>query len=167
MDGDNIHHKQARTFGQRVLRQIRRIANYGAPRAAVRVTLHDIAKAQADTWDRETGVIGELRDGDWDDQTFQRMHPELAGDLAEVAAQGREAIASGEFSAAAVAQCYPDLYADVTDVFMLLDPTVISKQVLDDVHADNLTVNRALDDLFGDITDPTLADLYGDEDDAS
>ena len=69
-----------------------------------------------------------------------------------------------EWSADAVAQNNPDLYADVTDVFMLLDPTAITKKVLDDAHADNLAVNRALDDWFGEIPDPTLADLYGDED---
>ncbi|MFE0207018.1 hypothetical protein [Streptomyces sp. NPDC058985] len=33
-----------------------------------------------------------------------------------------EQIPSGEFSAAAVAQCYPDLYADVTDLFLVIDP---------------------------------------------
>jgi hypothetical protein len=33
-----------------------------------------------------------------------------------------EAIESGEFSAAAVAQCYPDLYADVTDLYADVDP---------------------------------------------
>jgi hypothetical protein len=34
----------------------------------------------------------------------------------------REAIPSGEWSAAAVAQCDPELYADVTDLFLLIDP---------------------------------------------
>jgi hypothetical protein len=33
-----------------------------------------------------------------------------------------EEIPSGEWSAAAVAQCNPDLYADVTDLFMVIDP---------------------------------------------
>jgi len=33
-----------------------------------------------------------------------------------------EQIPSGEFCAAAVAQCYPDLYADVLDVFDAVDP---------------------------------------------
>lgn len=41
----------------------------------------------------------------------------------------REAIASGEYSAAAVAQNEPGLYADVTDLFMLVDP----QSYLDDV----------------------------------
>jgi hypothetical protein len=75
--------------------------------------------------------------------------------------QSGEAIESGEWSAAAVAQNDPDLYADVTDLFLLLDPRTVTKQVLDDAHADNLTVNRALDAFFGEIADP-----YADEDDA-
>ncbi|MFR9794259.1 hypothetical protein ACL07V_37490 [Streptomyces sp. MB22_4] len=33
-----------------------------------------------------------------------------------------EAIASGEWSAGAVAQYNPDLYADVTDLFLAIDP---------------------------------------------
>lgn len=43
--------------------------------------------------------------------------------------QAGEVVESGEWSAAAVAQCYPDLYADVTDLFMLVDP----QSYLDDV----------------------------------
>ena len=41
----------------------------------------------------------------------------------------REAIESGEWSAAAVAQNNPDLYADVTDLFLTVDP----QSYLDDV----------------------------------
>lgn len=44
-------------------------------------------------------------------------------------AVNREAIGVGEWSAAAVAQCYPDLYADVTDLFLVIDP----QDYLDDV----------------------------------
>jgi hypothetical protein len=40
-----------------------------------------------------------------------------------------ETIPSGEWSAAAVAQCNPDLYADVLDVFNEVDP----QDYLDDV----------------------------------
>lgn len=43
--------------------------------------------------------------------------------------QSGEAIESGEWSAAAVAQNDPDLYADVTDLFLLIDP----QSYLDDV----------------------------------
>jgi hypothetical protein len=40
-----------------------------------------------------------------------------------------EAMPSGEFSAAAVAQYNPDLYADIVDLFLLIDP----ESYLDDV----------------------------------
>jgi hypothetical protein len=72
-----------------------------------------------------------------------------------------EAIASGEWSAAAVAQCNPDLYADIVDVFMLLDPREITKTVLDHRQVDMPRAIEALDDWFGEIADP-----YADEDDA-
>lgn len=41
-----------------------------------------------------------------------------------------ETIQSGEFSAAAVAQCNPDLYADVTDLFDSIDPISLLDDVL-------------------------------------
>jgi len=74
---------------------------------------------------------------------------------------GFEFIRSGEFSAAAVAQCNPDLYDDVTDVFMLLDPRQITNTVLDHRQTNMMRVIEALDDVFGQIADP-----YADEDDA-
>jgi hypothetical protein len=46
-------------------------------------------------------------------------------------AVNREAIGTGEWSAAAVAQNNPDLYADVTDLFMVIDP----QDYLDDVFS--------------------------------
>ncbi|MFJ6069074.1 hypothetical protein ACIQHU_39295 [Streptomyces tendae] len=73
--------------------------------------------------------------------------------------QAGEVIESGEWSAAAVAQNDPDLYADVTDVFMLLDPREITKTVLDDRQVDMLYAAQALDDVYGDVHDP-----YADED---
>ncbi|MGV9278081.1 hypothetical protein [Streptomyces griseosporeus] len=42
-----------------------------------------------------------------------------------------EEIPSGEFSAAAVAQYNPALYADITDLFMVVDP----QSYLDDVFS--------------------------------
>lgn len=78
--------------------------------------------------------------------------------------QTGEVIATGEWSAAAVAQNAPDTWDAVNDVFFDLDLRAITKQVLNDTDLDNLTVNRALDAWFGDIPDPELADLYGDED---
>jgi hypothetical protein len=45
--------------------------------------------------------------------------------------QSGEAIESGEWSAAAVAQNNPDLYADVTDLFLVIDP----QSYLDDVFS--------------------------------
>ena len=41
-----------------------------------------------------------------------------------------ETIPSGEWSAAAVAQCNPDLYADVTDLFDAIDPISLLDDVL-------------------------------------
>ena len=72
-----------------------------------------------------------------------------------------EAIPSGEFSAAAVAQYDPDLYSDVIDVFMLLDPREITRTVLDHRQVDMLYAVQALDDVYGEVADP-----YADEDDA-
>lgn len=77
-----------------------------------------------------------------------------------------ETIPSGEWSAAAVAQCTPDLYADVTDLFNEIDLTQLHKEVCKDRQVDEKHVTRALDDWFGHIEDPELVDLYGDEDDA-
>jgi hypothetical protein len=45
--------------------------------------------------------------------------------------QSGEAIASGEWSAAAVAENDPDLYGDITDLFLSIDP----QDYLDDVFA--------------------------------
>ncbi|WP_086562042.1 hypothetical protein [Streptomyces africanus] len=70
-----------------------------------------------------------------------------------------EVIPSGEFSAAAVAQCYPDLYANVTDAFDELDPIDITDKVIRDRQADLPDVAQLLDELFGDIPYP-----YADED---
>ncbi|GAA3808710.1 hypothetical protein GCM10022206_54020 [Streptomyces chiangmaiensis] len=75
--------------------------------------------------------------------------------------QPGEALESGEFSAAAIAEKDRELVAEITDLFTDLDPREVTKQVLDDARADNLTVNRALDSFFGEIADP-----YADEDDA-
>ncbi|MDX3279067.1 hypothetical protein [Streptomyces scabiei] len=74
-----------------------------------------------------------------------------------------EDIASGEWSAAAVAQCTPDLYADVTDVFDDLDYRAITRDVLDHTEGSKpkLAKMLLLDDWFGEIADP-----YADEDDA-
>lgn len=73
--------------------------------------------------------------------------------------RSNEVIASGEWSAAAVAQCNPDLYAQVTDVFMLLDPIKITDQVIRDRQASLADVAEGLDEMFGDIPYP-----YADED---
>ncbi|MFC9891546.1 hypothetical protein [Streptomyces pilosus] len=73
----------------------------------------------------------------------------------------REQVGSGEWSAAAVAQNNPDLYADVTDLFLLIDPREITASVLDHRQVDMVRAVEALDDWFGEIADP-----YADEDDA-
>jgi hypothetical protein len=58
----------------------------------------------------------------------------MAWRLAELKARAQagngEAIASGEWSAAAVAQNDPDLYADVTDLFDSIDPISLLDDVL-------------------------------------
>lgn len=69
-----------------------------------------------------------------------------------------EHIPSGEFSAAAVAQYNPDLYADIVDVFLLLDPVAITDAVMTDREADALRVVQALDDAFGDLPHPYAED---------
>ncbi|RSN50505.1 hypothetical protein DMH12_24795 [Streptomyces sp. WAC 04229] len=73
--------------------------------------------------------------------------------------QAGEAIESGEWSAAAVAHKNPQLYADVTDLFLLLDPREITRTVLDHRQVDMLYAVQALDDMYGDVHDP-----YADED---
>ena len=70
-----------------------------------------------------------------------------------------ETIPSGDFSAAAVAQCNPDLYAQVTDLFLLLDPIEITDQVIRDRQASLADVAQRLDEMYGDIPYP-----YADED---
>ncbi len=76
---------------------------------------------------------------------------------------GFEFIRSGEFSAAAVAQYNPDLYADVTDILTIVDPQQvqdISDSVLDHRQVNIMRVIEALDDVFGHLPSP-----YADEDD--
>lgn len=70
-----------------------------------------------------------------------------------------EQIPSGEWSAAAVAQYDPELYAQVTDVFLLLDPIEITDKVIRDRQADLPDVTQILDELYGDVPYP-----YADED---
>lgn len=91
----------------------------------------------------------------------ERMARSTARFTGWLESQAGEAIESGEFSAAAVAQYNPDLYADVTDLFDGLDLVDITRQVLDEPVASKLTVTLALDSLLGEI-----GDTYLDEDDA-
>ncbi|MFJ7297515.1 hypothetical protein [Streptomyces collinus] len=63
-----------------------------------------------------------------DEESVASRHAEL---MARLDGQSRESITSGEWSAAAVAQCNPDLYADITDLFLVIDP----QDYLDDVFA--------------------------------
>ncbi|MFF1444140.1 hypothetical protein [Streptomyces sp. NPDC058295] len=74
-----------------------------------------------------------------------------------------EAIASGEWSAAAVAQHSPEAAAFITDTFTELDLVQIMKDVLDQTEGSKLKLARTLllDEWFGEIADP-----YADEDDA-
>jgi len=80
--------------------------------------------------------------------------------MAWMEGQSGEAIATGEWSAAAVAQCDTDLWDQVNDVYAALDVRTISGQVMDDRIASPMQVIEALDDVYGDnVTDP-----YADED---
>lgn len=79
--------------------------------------------------------------------------------------QAGEAIASGVWSADAVAQNDPGTCAEVTDTFNEIDLTQLHKEVCKDRQVDEKAVTQALDDWFGDIEDPELVALYGDEDD--
>lgn len=72
-----------------------------------------------------------------------------------------ERIDDNEWTAAAVCFREPMLYADVTDVFLFLDPREITKTVLDHRQVAMPRVIEALDEFFGEIADP-----YADEDDA-
>ncbi|GAA3590635.1 hypothetical protein [Streptomyces osmaniensis] len=118
-----------------------------------------LAEGLADAIDSMTAYA--MQDIPVDRDSLARKGAELA---AWMEGQTGEAIATGEWSAAAVAQNDPDTWDAVNDAFFELDLRNITKQVLNDTDLDNLTVNRALDDWFGDIPDPELADLYGDED---
>ena len=88
-----------------------------------------------------------------------RMAQSTARFMGWLQGQSGEAIESGEWSAAAVAQCNPDLYADITDLFTELDPIEITDKVIRDRQADLPDVAQLLDELFGDIPYP-----YADED---
>ncbi|MFB7738316.1 hypothetical protein ACFC08_28790 [Streptomyces sp. NPDC056112] len=81
--------------------------------------------------------------------------------LSAAALQVQETIASGEWSAAAVAQNDTDMWDEVNDVFAGLDLVAITKDVLDEPQTDKLAVTLALDSFLGDIADPAA-----DEDDA-
>jgi hypothetical protein len=83
------------------------------------------------------------------------------------AGQTGEAIESGEWSAYAVAQHNPGTRAEVADTFAEIDLTKLHKEVCQDRQVEEKAVTRALDDWFGDIEDPKLVELYGDEDDAA
>lgn len=65
-----------------------------------------------------------------------------------------EEIPSGEWSAAAVAQNDPQIYADVTDLFDALDYQALFNTVLDHRQVDLPVAIRALDDVLGDIPVP-------------
>ena len=72
-----------------------------------------------------------------------------------------EDIDTGEWTATEVANRHPDLFFDVVEIFVLLDPRTVQASVLDHRQADFPRVIEAIDDLFGDLTDP-----LADEDDA-
>ncbi|MFI8792670.1 hypothetical protein [Streptomyces sp. NPDC055105] len=68
-----------------------------------------------------------------------------------------EDIAGDEWTATAVADREPDLYLDVVEISLLLDPRTVQASVLDHRQTEFLRVIEAIDDVFGDLSDP-LAD---------
>ncbi|MGW4270848.1 hypothetical protein ACWEGQ_00420 [Streptomyces seoulensis] len=72
-----------------------------------------------------------------------------------------EAIPSGIYSPAAVAQNDPELYADVTDVLDNVDLVDLTKDALDEPIAGKLAVTLVLDEWFGEVSDS-----YADEDES-
>lgn len=58
-----------------------------------------------------------------------------------------EAIPSGEWSAAAVAQCYPDLYADMVDLLGDANPEPLLHAAVD-AHFDTIDALSYLDDVL-------------------
>jgi hypothetical protein len=89
----------------------------------------------------------------------ESLHRQGAELVAWMEGQNGEQIPTGEWSAAAVAQNDPQIYADVTDLFAELDPIEITDKVIRDRQADLPDVAQLLDELFGDIPYP-----YADED---
>ena len=93
---------------------------------------------------------------DVDSDSLARRKAEF---MAWLEGQSGEDIASGEWSAAAVAKSDPDLYADVSDLFASLDPIEITDKVIRDREADLAGVAQVLDELYGDVPYP-----YAEED---
>jgi hypothetical protein len=93
-----------------------------------------------------------------------RMAQSTARFMGWLQGQAGEVIESGEWSADAVAQNDPDVWDAVNDLLFDLDLRAITKDVMDATdEADRLAKTQVLDDWFGDIPDPTLLGLYGDD----
>lgn len=88
-----------------------------------------------------------------------RMARSTARFMGWLQGQTGEAIESGEWSAAAVAQHSPEAAAFITDTFTDLDLRQITKEILDETEGSKLAKTLLLDEWFGEI-----ADAYADED---
>lgn len=64
-----------------------------------------------------------------------------------------------DFSVEAIVRSFPDMVAEIIDVFAGVDPRAVTATVLDHSQVDFPRVVEALDDWFGEIADP-----YADED---
>lgn len=64
-----------------------------------------------------------------------------------------------DFSVEAITRNFPEMVAEITDLFDSLDPIEITDKVIRDRQADLAAVAQTLDDLFGDIPYP-----YAEED---
>jgi hypothetical protein len=120
-----------------------------------------LVEALADAVDSMTPYLGSESPVDIDEDRMAQSTARFTGWLQ---GQAGEVIESGEWSADAVAQNDPDVWDAVNDLFFDLDLRAITKDVMDATdEADRLAKTQVLDDWFGDIPDPTLLGLYGDD----
>jgi hypothetical protein len=120
-----------------------------------------LVEALADAVDSMTSYLGSESPVDVDEDRMAQSTARFTGWLQ---GQAGEVIESGEWSADAVAQNDPDVWDAVNDLFFDLDLRAITKDVMDATdEADRLAKTQVLDDWFGDIPDPTLLGLYGDD----
>lgn len=114
-----------------------------------------------------TSLTGPCDPGEFIEIDEDRMARCKARFMGWLQGQSGEAIGSGEWTAASVAQTDTDLWDLVNDTFADMDFNAISGDVLNDTDdAQKLAKTRLLDAWFGDIADPELIALYDEDGDA-